>query len=221
MWGRAEQPLGRFLLRLRRDRTMRSIPAGQVRFLESGPDNPLRPVRRLYALVIGSARQHIDLAMGYFYPHGRMLRSIRRAVKRGVRVRLLFPQKTDVPAARWAARGLYGRLLRAGVEVWEYEPAMLHAKLAIADDTVISGSANLDIRSGMINYELVAVVNDPALAARARADFEEDLACSVPVLIEEWRSRPLLQKLKERFSYCLLARADILFSRRGLTKRMR
>ena len=157
--------------------------------------------------------------MGYFYPHGRMLRVLRRAVKRGVRVRLLFPQKTDVPAARWAARGLYGRLLRAGIEVWEYKPAMMHAKLAIADDTVIAGSANLDIRSGMINYELVAVVNDPALAARARADFEEDLRQSVRIRLEEWRKRPLLQKLKERFSYCLLARADILFSRFGTGRR--
>jgi cardiolipin synthase len=218
MWERAEQPLGRFLLRLRRRTPLLSIPAGQVRFLENGPDNPLRPVRRVYGLVIKNAAENIDLAMGYFYPHGRMLRALRRAVRRGVRVRLLFPEKNDVPAARWAARGLYGRLLRAGVEVWEYRPSMMHAKLAVADNTVIAGSANLDIRSGMINYELVAVVNDPELAARARADFEEDLGVSAPIRLEEWRKRPLLQKLKERFSYCLLARADILFSRTGFEK---
>jgi cardiolipin synthase len=219
MWERAERPFGRFLLRLRRKRPMLSIPAGQVRFLENGPDNPLRPVRRVYGLVIKNATEHIDLAMGYFYPHGRMLRAIRRSVRRGVRVRLMFPEKTDVPAARWAARGLYGRLLRAGVEVWEYQPGMMHAKLAVADHTVIAGSANLDIRSGMINYELVAVVNDPALAARARADFEEDLRVSVPIRLEDWRKRPMLQKMMERFSYCLLARADILFSRTGFGKR--
>lgn len=221
MWERAERPLGRFLLSLRRKRPMMSIPAGQVRFLENGPDNPLRPVRRVYGLVIQNAAEHIDLAMGYFYPHGRMLRAIRRAVKRGVHVRLMFPEKNDVPTAQWAARGLYGRLLRAGVEVWEYKPSMMHAKLAVADHTVVAGSANLDIRSGMFNYELVAVVNDPALAARARADFEEDLRVSAPILLQDWRKRPLLQKLKERFSYCLLARADILFSRTGYGKRRR
>ncbi len=219
MWERASRPLHRFLVRLRRDRMTVSIPVGQVRFLESGPDNPLRPVRRLYARVIQGAASRIDLAMGYFYPHGRMLRSIRRAVRRGVQVRLMFPLRNDVPLASWAARGLYGRLLRAGVEVWEYEPTMMHAKLAIADDTLIAGSANLDIRSGMINYELVAVVNDPALAARARKDFEDDLRQSVRIRLEDWRMRPLLQKLKERFSYCLLARADIFFSRRGMGKR--
>jgi cardiolipin synthase len=122
--------------------------------------------------------------------------------------------------ARWAARGLYGRLLRAGCEVWEYQPSMMHAKLAIIDDTVIAGSANLDIRSGRINYELIAVVEDPALAARARADFEEDLRSSVRVSLVEWKKRPIIQKLKERLSYCLLARVDVFFARREMGKRM-
>ena len=192
-----------------------------MRFLESGPENPMWPVRRAYRQVVQKARKDIDLAMGYFYPHGRMLRALKRAVKRGVRVRLLFSQKTDVAVARWAARGLYGRLLRAGVEVWEYLPAMMHAKLAIADDTVIAGSANLDIRSGRINYELVVVVTDAELAAQARADFEDDLKQSVRIQLEEWKTRPLIQKLKERFSYWLLARADIFFARREMARKMR
>lgn len=213
MWGRADSPLRRLMLRLSRNRRMKGIPGGKVRFLESGPENPVRPVRRAYRQVIQTAAKNIDLAMGYFYPNGRLLRTLRRAVRRGVRVRLLFSRKTDVPIARWAARGLYGRLLRAGVEVWEYEPAMMHAKLAIADDTVIAGSANLDIRSGRINYELVAVATDASLAARARADFEDDLKSSARVLFADWRKRSLIQKLKERFSYCLLARADIFIAR--------
>lgn len=87
-----------------------------------------------------------------------MLWALERAVKRGVRVRLLFPEKSDIPLAHWAGRGLYGRPLRAGMEAWEYRPAMLHSKLAIADDTVLTGSANLDIRSARINYEPVAAV---------------------------------------------------------------
>ncbi len=181
----------------------------------------MRPVQRAYRQVIHGAARSIDLAMGYFYPTGRMMRLLRRAVKRGVRVRLLFPQKTDVPMARWAARGLYGRLLRAGIEVWEYRPSMLHAKLAIIDDTVIAGSANLDIRSGRINYELVAVVTAPALADRAKTDFDDDLRQAVRISYEEWRKRSVIQKLKERFSYCVLARADIFFARAGLARRMR
>jgi cardiolipin synthase len=221
MWRLAYSPLRRLILRLRRDHGRRSIVGAGVRFLESGPENPMRPVRRAYQQVIHNAEKSIDLAMSYFYPHGRLLRAFKRSVKRGVHVRFLFPMKTDVPVARWAARGLYGRLLRAGAEVWEYTPTMMHAKLAIADDTVIAGSANLDIRSGKINYELVAVVTDPMLAAKARADFEDDLKRSVRINFEDWKKRPMLQKLKERLSFCLLARADIFVARMEMARRMR
>ena len=221
MWVRAESPLRRFILWRRRNRHMKVVVGGGVRFLESGPENPMRPVRRAYLQVINSAVGNIDLAMAYFYPHGRLMRALRRAVRRGVQVRLLFSMKTDIPVARWAARGLYGRLLRAGVEVWEYVPAMMHAKLAISDDTVIAGSANLDIRSGAINYELVAVVTDHELAAKAHADFENDLKKSVRISLEDWKKRPMFQKLKERFSFCLLARADIFVARMELARRMR
>jgi cardiolipin synthase len=107
------------------------------------------------------------------------------------------------------------------MEIWEYRPAMLHAKLAIIDDTVIAGSANLDIRSGRINYELVAVVNDRGLADRARSDFEEDLHQSVRVTLEQWKARPLLQRIKERVSYWLLARLDIFIARAELARMMR
>ncbi len=221
MWTLAGSPVRRLMMRFRR-LSLRRMKRhnGSVFFLESGPENPMRPVRRAYRQVIENAENSIDLAMGYFYPHGRMLRALKRAVRRGVHVRLMVPLHTDIPIARWAAHGLYGRLLRAGVEVWEYTPSMMHSKLAIADDTLIAGSANLDIRSGWINYELVAVVTDPHLAAQARADFEADLSRSVRISIEEWQNRPVIQKLKERFSYCLLARADIMFARAAIRKRL-
>lgn len=220
MWARADSPLRGLFHRLHFDQEREADDGRHVRFLESGPENPMRPVRSAYRKVIRNAQTGIDLAMGYFYPHGRTLRAIKRAVIRGVRVRLLFSQKSDVPVARWAARGLYGRLLRAGVEVWEYVPAMMHAKLAVAGDTVIAGSANLDIRSGFFNYELIAVVTDTALAKRARADFEDDLTQAVRINAEEWRKRPWTQKVKERISYFLLARADIIISRMGMSGKM-
>jgi cardiolipin synthase A/B len=218
MWAAADSPLRRLFSRLARERRTVKKTSGTVLFLESGPENPMRPVRRAYRQVVKNAKQSIDLAMGYFYPHGRMLRDLKRAVRRGVRVRLLVPLHTDVPITRWAARGLYGRLLRAGVEVWEYTPSMMHSKLAIADNTVIAGSANMDIRSGRINYELVAIVDDPKLAAQARADFEEDLKKSVRIGIKEWRNRSVIQKLKERLSYCLLARFDTFIARREMAR---
>ena len=220
MWGMAGSTLPRLFLRQRL--VHGAIKgAGTVRFLESGPENMIRPVRKAYRQVIHNAKQSIDLAMGYFYPHGRMLRALKRAVRSGVRVRLMIPLHTDLPITRWAAHGLYGRLLRAGVEVWEYTPAMMHSKLAIADDTVIAGSANLDVRSGRINYELVAMITDPALARQARADFEDDLKQSQLIQLDEWQKRSLVQKLKERFSYCLLARFDLIVARMEMARKMR
>jgi cardiolipin synthase A/B len=225
MWIRAELPIHRVIRRLKlvhlgRERAVPNFRQDGVRFLESGLENPLHPVRKRYGTVIGNAASSIDLAMGYFYPPGSIMRALKRAVRRGVRVRLLFSRKSDVPIAGWAARGLYGRLLRAGIEVWEYLPAMLHAKLAIVDDTVIAGSANLDIRSGRINYELVAVVHDPTIATLARSNFEDDLKQSERISLPQWRARPCIQKGKERISYWLLARADIFAARAELARRM-
>jgi len=177
-----------------------------------------RAVRKGYRRIIANAERGIDLAMSYFFPSRRVLRGLRKAVGRGVRVRLLLPAKTDVPLARWAAQGLYGRLLRSGIQVWEYQPSMLHAKLAVVDGVVIAGSANLDIRSSRINYELVAAAAVPELAEKARRDFEEDLRNAVPVDLETWNERPFLEKIKEKISYWFLARADLFFARSRLVR---
>ena len=221
MWARADLPFRQTFFRSRHDREGRKTAAGRLRFLESGPENPMHPVRKVYRQLIRGSAAGIDLAMGYFYPHGGTLRALKRAVNRGVRVRLLFPRKSDIPMARWAARGLYGRLLRSGMEVWEYRPSMMHAKLAIIDDTLIAGSANLDIRSGRINYELVVMVHDGGLAARARSDFEEDLLQADRITLREWQARPPLQRLKERISYWLLARLDIFVARAEIARLLR
>lgn len=218
MWERALPPAGKILFTRRSEQAVLPIN-DRIRFLESGPENRLYPVRRIYREVIQGTTRSIDLAMSYFFPPGRVLRALRRAVLRGIRVRLLIPQKNDMAIVRWAAHGLYGRLLRAGVQVWEYTPTMLHQKLAIADDTVIAGSANLDLRSGRLNYELVVIATDAHLADAARADFEEDLEKAVPVRLSHWNQRPLIQKIKERVSYWLLARADLFVSRMEIMRR--
>lgn len=221
MWSRAVLPLRKLVKRIPLGRRQKIRTGTRVRFFESGPEEAVQPVRRAYRQLIRRARISIDLAMSYFYPPGRIMRELKRAVRRGIRVRLLFPRKNDVPIARWAARGLYGRLLRAGMEVWEYLPGMLHSKLAVADDTVIAGSANMDIRSGKINYELVAVVTDPGLAAKAKADFAADLKQAEQIRLEDWKQRSCAQKLKERVSYWLLARADVFISRMEIMRKYR
>ncbi len=220
MWLRAELPFRKKLL-LSRNHAGQLTVTRRVRFLESGPEDPMHPVRRVYRQIVGIAGTSIDLAMGYFFPSGRIMRALRNAVQRGVRVRLLFPKQSDVAIAKWAAQGLYNRLLKGGMEVWEYRLTMLHSKLAVADDTVIAGSANLDIRSGRFNYELVAVVNDPEVSRKARVDFHNDLLHAERILPDAWRERTLIQRIKERLSYWLLARLDVFLSKAEMNRRMR
>jgi cardiolipin synthase len=213
MWARADRPLRpRAFFRRRRPE-----PPGEaalaLRLWASGPGEPERYALAAYRDLIRGAARAIDLSMSYFFPPGRILRELRRAVRRGVRVRLLLSRRNDVAIMRWAARGLYGRLLRAGVEIWEYLPTMLHAKLAVADDTLVLGSANLDLRSDRLNYELVAAVRDPGLAEQARREYEADLAQAVRVDLASWHARPYAERLKERVSYWLVARLDIILSR--------
>jgi cardiolipin synthase len=213
MWARADRPLLlRALFRRRRPLDV-DAPTPRVSFFASGPGEPARLALQVHREIIRSAATGVDLAMGYFFPPGRILRELRRAIGRGVRVRLIVPRRADLPAMRWAARGLFGRLLRMGVEVHEYLPGMLHAKLAVADDTVVVGSANLDLRSDRINCEITAVVRDAGVAAAARDAFAADLARSERVELAAWHARPLVDRLRERLSYWLIARADVLLSR--------
>lgn len=213
MWVRAERPLTWRVLFPRRAQPDEEEQLGNIRFYASGPGERGRLALQTHREVIHAASRHVDLAMGYFFPPGRILRELRRAIGRGAIVRLLVARHSDVPVMRWAARGLYGRLLRMGVQVWEYLPSMLHAKLAVVDDTVVVGSANLDLRSNRLNQEITAVVRDAAIAAAARREFEADLDRAEPVRLAAWSRRSLFDKLRERLSYWLIARADLLLSR--------
>jgi cardiolipin synthase len=213
MWVRAERPqLFRAIFRPRPERAG-ADPDARIRFVMSGPGEAGGLALHVHREIIRAAERRVDLAMGYFFPPGRILRELRRAVGRGVRVRLLVARHSDVPLMRWAARGLYGRLLRMGVEVWEYLPTMLHAKLAVADNTVLVGSANLDLRSDRLNHEITAVVRDPAIAAAARRELKVDLGHAERIQLASWSRRPRFDRLRERVSYWLIARADLLLSR--------
>jgi cardiolipin synthase len=106
-------------------------------------------------------------------------------------------------------------LLRAGVEIYEYQPQILHSKLIVIDDQVYVGSANLDTRSLWINYELMLNLKDALLASQARAIFEEDLKHSRRIELATWRkSRTFWDKLKENWAYFILARVDPYMARR-------
>ena len=149
-----------------------------------------------------------------------MRRALRRASQRGARVQFVLAGKSDVPISRHATQSLYRRFLAAGLEIYEYEPQILHAKLVLADDAVYVGSSNIDPRSLDFNYELMVRVEDDALCAQARDWFQALLKHSRAVTVEEWRKRTWLDKLHQRWAYFVVAQFDQFVSRRQL-ERMR
>jgi cardiolipin synthase len=106
---------------------------------------------------------------------------------------------TDAKPVKFAGRAAYQWLLELGVEVFEYQPAMMHVKAVMVDGVLsIFGSANFDNRSFELNDELNIAVFDPSLAARLRADFERDLGRSARLELESWRSRPVHIRAREQ-----------------------
>jgi cardiolipin synthase A/B len=114
-----------------------------------------------------------------------------------------------VPLAQLAARTLYGSLLKAGVRIWEYQPQILHAKLAIVDHAVFAGTANLDARSMAINYELMVHLNDHRLADAACDAFAADLEHSREITLPAWRhTQNWLTRLHGAWARFLLTKVD-------------
>ncbi len=151
----------------------------------------------------------MTLVTPYFIPPPPLRRALRRAVKRGARVRLILPGESDVPLAKAAARHLYSGLLRAGVEIWEYQPQILHAKLLLLDDVLFLGSSNLDQRSLHLNFEVMLRLNVPAIVDIARDDAENMVQFSRRIDKNTWRkSRSWSDQLRDRWAYFMLNRVD-------------
>lgn len=157
-----------------------------------------RKMRRLLYYSINHARKSISLTTAYFTPSRRMVETLEQAVARGVRVRLLVPGITDVPAAAYAGRAYFARLLRARVEIYSYAGEMLHAKTFLFDECWgIIGSTNLDFQSLRYNDEGNVGILNIDFASKMNDLFEEDLKHSIKIDASEWHSRPLQEKIKE------------------------
>lgn len=162
--------------------------------------------RVLYQALLASARRRIYVTTPYFLPDRSLMETLIRARRdRGLDVKVLVPGKrSDHAMTRSSSRGLYGKLLEAGVEIYEYEPSMLHVKVLLVDDEwSLVGSTNFDNRSFGLNDEISVLARDPALSRRLTQDFEHDLAQSRRVTLAEWKSRPLWQRVFERAGWII------------------
>ena len=201
-------------VRLRKAVLRRATPRAEEQVLLSGPGRGFNPIKQALRLDLAEARD-VQIMSAYFLPTWRLRRDLMAVVRRGGRVQLLLPGKSDVELAKLAGRSLYRRLLRAGVEINEYLPQVLHGKLIIIDDVVYVGSANLDHRSLNINYELMVRLASPLIAAQARELYARRLARSRHITAEQWnRGRTIWRRLKQRWAYFLLARLDPYLARR-------
>lgn len=156
--------------------------------------------RVLFQLLIASAQRSISVTTPYFLPDKSLIEELCRAiVDRHVKVRILVPgQKSDHMLTRSTSRGGYGPLLKAGAEVYEYQPSMIHAKVLCVDSLwAVVGSTNFDNRSFGINDEVNLAICDAAVAERLEADMAEDLRQSCRVSLEEWKRRPIFERAPE------------------------
>ena len=176
---------------------------GQV--FTSSPSGGGDSMQLMYLLSITAAEHTIDLSAAYFVPDDLTRRALRAALLRGVKVRIIVPGKyNDAEVVRKASRSDWGDLLKAGAEIYEYQPAMFHCKTMIVDSQLASvGSTNFDNRSFRLNDEANLNVYDKAFAEHLENVFEQDMQQSRRITYEEWQNRPLRQKGMEKISSLL------------------
>ena len=175
-------------------------PEGTVhaQVVRSSPAGGSFAMYTTFLLAVSSARRSIYVTNPYFVPDRRLAQAFIDAVRRGVRVVVLVPGVIDHNLVRQASRGNFGRLLRAGVEIYEYKAALLHAKTMVIDGVWSTvGSANLDSRSFTLNDELNLVVYDAGVARRLEEVFHEDLRYAERVDYARWRRRAFTSRILE------------------------
>jgi cardiolipin synthase len=169
------------------------------------PRSPLVP---FLGNLVRSARKSLDLTIAYFAPSDAVIAELIAASRRGVRVRLMLPGLCDVQLVRFAAHAFYETLLGAGIEIWERQGAVLHAKTMVVDEEIsVVGSTNLDYRSIEFNCELSAVIRSNEFGEQMADLFEHDMQYARKIHLNEWRRRPwrdrIVQWVASRARYLL------------------
>jgi cardiolipin synthase A/B len=175
----------------------RSIDNVQAFAIKSSPADRSTASRALFQMLIEGANKKVLVATPYFLPDKAFREAIKRTMARGVSMTVIVPgNNTDQRWVRLASRRMYGQMLEAGVRIYEYEPGMTHVKALLVDDLwAVVGTTNLDNRSFEHNDEVNVAFRDAAVNARITRDFEMDRARAGEIDLNEWRRRPLWEKL--------------------------
>jgi cardiolipin synthase A/B len=161
--------------------------------------------RVLIQTLLASAKESIHITTPYFLPDASVCAEMEKAIKRGVEIKVLTPgDHNDHMLTRSSSRRAYGRLLKAGARIFEYDPGMLHAKVMVVDgEWAVVGSTNFDNRSFGLNDEVNMAVCEKKFAGQLEADFRNDLAESTEFSYERWRTRSLFERAPELVGWIL------------------
>jgi len=175
-----------------------------VQIITSGPDSKWQNIRNVYLKMISKARKNIYIQTPYFIPDESIMDAIRMAAMSGVDVRVMVPCKPDHPFVYWATYSYIGDLLEAGAKCYTYDNGFLHAKGMMVDGLVSSyGTANMDIRSFKLNFEVNAVIYSAQTTQRLENLFISDMKYCTRVTRYLYGRRSLIIRIKEQFSRLL------------------
>ena len=167
-----------------------------VMIVNGAPHHTRSAIRSAFRLAMAGARHSIRIMTPYFLPGPRMVRALLRAHRSGIKVQMILPSISDVPLVKLISQAYLTPLVQAGIEVYERQDVILHAKVMLIDETWVTlGSANLDHRSFHRNFEINVVVDSHDFGAQVWRMFDEDLTLSRRVAVGEYARRGWLERL--------------------------
>ncbi len=169
-----------------------------LQIVTGGPINPWRTLLQATLHILSNAKKYVYIQTPYFLPTEALLQILQSTALSGIDVRLMVPQKLDVHFVNTAARSYFADIMRAGVKIFLYQPAFLHAKMMVVDDFItVIGSANMDFRSFEHNFEVNAYLYDKEITGKMKNLFLEDQQNCKQIILKEWKKRPRIEKFKE------------------------
>lgn len=169
-----------------------------IQVVASGPDSDWEAIHYAYFSAISQAKKNIYIETPYFIPDESILRALKSAALSGVDVRIIFPKIADHKIVNTASYSYFGDILRSGGKVYLYTKGFIHSKVVIIDDKIFStGSANMDLRSFMLNFEINAFIYDKDVIKIVTEDFFEDIKNSEELKRDDYDGRNLAKKVRE------------------------
>jgi len=175
-----------------------------LQIVSSGPDTPYAGIKNAYVKMIMNAKKYIYIQSPYFIPDYTFLDALQIAALSGIDVRIMIPNKPDHPFVYWATYSYVGQLLEAGAKIYHYDKGFIHAKMIVVDDEVSTvGTANIDVRSFSLNFEVNAFIYDLDISHNLAEIFEKDILDCKELTMETYQNRSIRVKFKESISRLL------------------